>query len=250
MSEIPSTPHPVDPTWLNRVQALLAKAERTDFPQEAEALMAKAQDLMARHAISRAMLDATGSRSAEIVTSRRVVVAPPYAGAKRTLLGAVATANGCRVVYLTEGAQGRVCQLFGFPSDLTNVETLYSSLSIQAVRAMLAAPVPAHDTPRRFRHAFLLAYASRVGQRLREAADAARYRTEPDSAHQHTDVALVLSRRDRQVDEALRDAYPRTRRARSTASSGAGWSSGRSAAERAGLGNRKLGSSRPALGAG
>ena len=96
--------------WLGRVQALLAKAERTDFPEEAEALLAKAQDLMARHAISEAMVQAARARdggSGESVTSLRVVVDAPYAGAKRTLLGAVAAANGCRTIYLGGGADGR-----------------------------------------------------------------------------------------------------------------------------------------------
>lgn len=239
--------------WLGRVQALLAKAERTEFPQEAEALLAKAQDLMARHAISEAMLQARQARSggpAETVTSLRVVVDAPYAGAKRTLLGAVAAANGCRTVYLAGAAGGgQPCQVFGHPSDLVNVETLFASLSLQAVRAMVAAPVPPGDTPRRFRHAFLLAYAARVGQRLREAGEAARAEARAEATH-GSEVAVVLARRDDAVDRALRDAHPRTRSARSTASSGAGWRSGRSAADRAGLGQRGLGSAGRALGTG
>jgi hypothetical protein len=40
------------------VRALLAKAESTTYPEEADALTAKAQELMARHSIDRAMLDA------------------------------------------------------------------------------------------------------------------------------------------------------------------------------------------------
>ena len=239
--------------WLGRVQALLAKAERTDFPEEAEALLAKAQDLMARHAISEAMVQAARARdggSGESVTSLRVVVDAPYAGAKRTLLGAVAAANGCRTIYLGGGADaGQPCQVFGHPSDLANVETLFASLSLQAVRAMVTAPVPPDDTPRRFRHAFLLAYAARGGQRLREAGEAARADARAGREH-GSEVAVVLARRDAEVDQALRDAYPRTRSARTTASSGAGWRSGRSAADRAGLGQRGLGSSGRALGSG
>ena len=36
---------------LERVRALLAKAESTTFPEEADALTAKAQQLMTRHAL-------------------------------------------------------------------------------------------------------------------------------------------------------------------------------------------------------
>ena len=38
----PSAQPPSDP-WLRRVQALLAKAESTEFPAEAETLLAKAR---------------------------------------------------------------------------------------------------------------------------------------------------------------------------------------------------------------
>lgn len=43
-----------DDRVLARVRALLAKAESTEFPDEAEALLAKAQALISRHAIDRA----------------------------------------------------------------------------------------------------------------------------------------------------------------------------------------------------
>ena len=45
----------------DKVRALLRKAESTSFPAEAEALTAKAQDLLARYALDRALLD--GDRS-------------------------------------------------------------------------------------------------------------------------------------------------------------------------------------------
>lgn len=256
---MPATPSPTAPTadrtpWLSRVQALLAKAESTDFPDEADALLAKAQDLMARHAISEAMVAAERARSGGAATdpvgTRRIVVEAPYASAKRVLLGAVAHANGCRCVYLSGAVgAGSPCQVFGHESDLANVETLFASLSVQAARAMLAADVPPGDTPRRFRHAFLLAYANRVGQRMREAGAAARAAAEAESTDAGG-LAVVLRTRDAAVDQALRDAFPQTRTARTTATSGAGWRSGRSAAERVGLGQRGLGSTGRALGSG
>jgi hypothetical protein len=249
-----TSPPPTSSPWLSRVQALLAKAESTDFPDEAESLLTKAQDLMARHAISEAMLSAERLRSGgapDPVGSRRIVVEAPYATAKRTLLGAVASANGCRCVYLPQTAAGRPCQIFGHESDLAKVETLFASLSVQAARAMVGTPVPRGDTPRRFRHAFLLAYANRVGQRMVEAGAAARAAAAAEA--EATDagaLAVVLRSREAAVDRALADAYPRTRKARATATSGAGWRSGRSAAEGVGLGQRGLADSRPALGRG
>lgn len=238
--------------WLSRVQALLAKAESTDFPDEADALLTKAQDLMARHAISEAMVAAERSRSGaapDPIGTRRIVVDAPYASAKRVLLGAVAHANGCRCVYLGQDRAGRPCRLFGHESDLAKVETLFASLSVQAARAMVAAPIPPGDTARRFRHAFLLAYANRIGQRLRDAGEAARAAATAESGDSEA-VGLVLRSRKAAVDQALNDAYPNTRKARSSATSGAGWSSGRSAAERVGLGQRSVSGSGRALGSG
>lgn len=48
---------------LGRIRALLAKAEATGYPSEAEALTAKAQELMARHSVDEAHLSA--GRAAE-----------------------------------------------------------------------------------------------------------------------------------------------------------------------------------------
>ena len=218
--------------WLRRVQALLAKAESTDFTAEAEVLLAKAQELMARHAIDEAMLAAAGGRADHIVTTR-VRVEPPYASPKATLLGAVARANRCRMVMEGGGRGPRHCVLVGHSSDIANVEALFAALSLHATRAMLATPVPPHDGARRFRHAFLLAFAARIGQRLRQAAAAAEADAERSTA---TSVALVLVDRDAAVEEALREQFPYLRNVRASASSSAGLAHGRRAADAAPLG--------------
>jgi hypothetical protein len=46
----------VDERILDKVRALLAKAESTEFPEEAEALSARAQELMAKYSIDQAVL--------------------------------------------------------------------------------------------------------------------------------------------------------------------------------------------------
>ncbi|RMB71755.1 DUF2786 domain-containing protein [Rhodococcus sp. SBT000017] len=52
-----------DSKMLGRIRGLLAKAESTQFPAEAEALSAKAQDLMTRYAIDSALLDTGNPRN-------------------------------------------------------------------------------------------------------------------------------------------------------------------------------------------
>lgn len=233
----PSSPTNPD-AWLDRVSALLAKAESTEFPDEAEALLAKAQELMARHAIDEAMLARAGRGPREEVTTRSIVVAAPYAKAKASLLGAVAQANGCRVV-MGGGTGLNVCVAVGHPHDLDAVESLFGALSVHAVRTLLFAEVPPGDTVRRFRHSFLLAFAARVGERLQAARRAA----ESEAAAAAADgsgVAVVLADRADAVDRAFREAFPQVRTMRTSSSSAAGRMHGRRAADAAGLGHRAV----------
>jgi hypothetical protein len=84
---------------LERVRALLAKAESTTFPEEAEALSAKAQELMARYSIDRALLEATSGLGVDDVSGRRLLIDDPYAKEKSLLLAEVAGANRCKAVW-------------------------------------------------------------------------------------------------------------------------------------------------------
>ena len=237
-----TTPPTPEQTWTNRIQALLTKAESTaaEFPEEAEALLAKAQELMVRHAIDEATLAAVGKASSDRVVSDVVLVSAPYATAKASLLASVGRANDCRVVMAAAGRGAQRCVVVGHESDLANVQSLFSALSLHAVRSMLTAQVPAFDTPRRFRHAFLLAFSGRIGERLWEAGESVR-----DQARKRADtgvgVALVLAGRSAAVDQAFRATFPRVRNTTLSSSSWAGRASGRTAADRAGLGQPGIG---------
>jgi hypothetical protein len=243
---VTTSPPPSD-AWLRRVQALLAKAESTEFPAEAETLLAKAQELMSRHAIDDAMLRAAGSAEREPIDSHAVVVESPYAGPKSLLLGAVARANRCRMVIDGSGRGPRRCVLVGHRSDITGAKTMFIALSLHATRSMLAADVPPWDAPRRFRHAFLLAFAARIGERLRAADEAALADAERKVGGS---VSLVLLDRSEAVDRAFAARFPHLRPVRVQASSRAGLESGRVAADRAALGQRFVGGDRRGLAAG
>ena len=86
-----------DDPMLVKVRALLAKAESTEFEAESDAFTAKAQELMARHAIDDAVARAGSSRREAPVT-RRIAVDDPYVDAKSQLLVVVARPNGVRCV--------------------------------------------------------------------------------------------------------------------------------------------------------
>jgi hypothetical protein len=153
---------------LDRVRHLLDKAESTEFEAEAEALTAKAHELITRHAIDMALLAGLVDPAAdEQPMSVRVAIDDPYADAKSLLLQVVAGANRCRTVFHTQLAFSAV---LGFPADVAATELLYTSLLVQAQTALASAarkaPPGARTRSRSYRSAFLVAYANRIGQRL------------------------------------------------------------------------------------
>ncbi|MQY02009.1 DUF2786 domain-containing protein [Actinomadura macrotermitis] len=223
----------VDQRMLGKVRALLAKAESTEFPEEAEALSARAQELMSRHSIDRALL-AARSGAGDAPSGRRLAVDSPYEAPKAVLLTVVAEANRCRAVWHRE--LGLVTVL-GFPADLAAVEMLFTSLLVQAMAAMLRAgsrrDAVGRSRTRSFRYAFLNAYAARVGERLREAAGAA------VAGAGGKDLLPVLARRDEAVSRAVDSLFPNLVKGRARAvSNGEGWAAGRAAADLASLDGR------------
>ncbi|HEX6872205.1 MAG TPA: DUF2786 domain-containing protein [Micromonosporaceae bacterium] len=160
------TSQPVDPKLLERVRALLAKAESSEYGAEADALTAKAQELMVRHSIDQALLDAA-TPTAEQPGGIRIALQNPYEAEKAALLDQVASANRCKAIWSRH--LGFVTVL-GFPAELRTVELLFTSLLVQATRAMLGAgarqTASGTSRTRSFRQAFLNAFAIRIGERL------------------------------------------------------------------------------------
>ncbi|MFF2567909.1 DUF2786 domain-containing protein [Streptomyces sp. NPDC058084] len=218
-----------EPKMLTRIRALLAKAEATTYADEAEALTAKAQELMARHSLDEASL-AAGAPSPETPGAIRIGVDPPYEQAKAILLDAVATANHCRAVW--NEAYG-FSTVVGFEADLEPVELLYTSLLVQGTAAMTRAEAEQRKGGRRrtksFRQSFLLAYANRLGARL--SATTRRVAAETPT------LLPALASREVAVTTRTDELFPETRTTRVRAAwDEAGWDHGTSAADRAGLG--------------
>lgn len=214
---------------LARVRALLAKAEATGFPDEADALSAKAQELMARHSLQLLVVQ-TAADEREPSSARRLWLDAPYAGAKALLVDAVADANRCRAVW-TEWL-GFVT-VVGDERDLSAVELLVTSLLVQATRAMVdprhRATAGRGGGTRSFRQSFLVAYASRIGERLKGAtADAtADIVTE--------DLLPVLVADSERVQQATAELFPELVQKVMGSSNRWGHAAGRAAADLARL---------------
>ncbi len=212
---------------ISRVRALLAKAESTEFAPEAEAFTAKAQDIMTRHAIDEALLADHAGESVD-VQGIRVLIDHPYALEKASLLNVVSKANRTRAVWNDFGSS---MTLLGVPTDLEQVEMLFTSTLVQATRAMTQAGQQARpsagERSTSFRKAFLIAYATRIGERLAASSAEA-------AASYGTDLVPVFKRQADAVDSELARLFPNaTTGSRRTMFDARGWDAGTRAADAA-----------------
>ncbi|WNI24081.1 DUF2786 domain-containing protein [Streptomyces sp. ITFR-16] len=231
-----------EPRMLTRIRALLAKAEATGFPEEAEALTTKAQELMARHSIDEALL-AARTHSGRVPGALRIGVDAPYETAKAILLDAVAAANRCRAVWNSEFGFTTVV---GFEADLDAVELLHTSLLVQGTAAMTRAEAGQRAGGRKrtktFRQSFLMAYAQRLGSRLADGTARATAEADAEGAAGPSGAAdagllPVLAARDLAVTDAAEKMFPRTTTTRVRGATDLdGWTHGTRAADRARMG--------------
>lgn len=220
-------PPGVDERALGRVRALLAKAESTEFAPEAEALSAKAQELITRHSIDEALLahgagGAGGAGASPI--SRRLLIHDPYAKGKSALLASVARTNRCQSIWFPDAG---FCAVVGFATDLALTDLLFTSLVAQCSTAMQVASRDVRK-PRAFRESFTMAFATRIGERLEEAAAA----TVAEAVEERgADLLPVLASRGAEVERAFDEAFPHRRSSNYRVSDERGWDAGRAAAD-------------------
>lgn len=216
---------------LGKVRSLLAKAEATDYPEEAEALSAKAQELISRYALDRLSHRVEHSERDEPVTSRRLWIDAPYVLPKAMLIDVVAQANRCRAVVAEQLGFSTVV---GEPSDLAAVELMATSLLVQADTAMLRhgrhTDLRGGSRTTSFRRSFLVSYATRIGERLRSASEDAAADTGRSG-----ELVPVLRRQAERVEAACAQMFPHLVTRQTRISNTHGWAAGRAAADQARL---------------
>lgn len=226
---------------LDRVRKLLAKAEAEGVtPHEAEALTAKAAELMARYGIDRALLGALHPET-DSPADRVFDLDNPWAAVKAHLLAGLASAMRCQCILLSRRDPGSRVHVFGYQSDLERADILFTSLLVQMARALAAEPVPgAGSGAKAWRRSWMLGYASAVVARVRAAEETAvADATAAGAATDGPSTALVLADRAMTVRRHAEHAYPRTRKTRVTYS-GNGYQAGFREGQKADIGGAKV----------
>src|ERR1700751_6351904 len=126
-------------TLLARVRKLLVKAEAAGVtPAEAQALTAKAAELMAKYGIDRALLAAERPET-DRPADRVIDIGNPWARVQAHLLCGLAAALRCQCVILPRPGPGSRIHIFGYASDIERTDVLYTSLLLQMWRGLSAA---------------------------------------------------------------------------------------------------------------
>lgn len=193
----------------SKIAALLAKAESTTHPEEAEAFMAKAEELMLRHGIERANLDAKrpGQKREEITQVRiHLPNGHGYAPAQAAICHALADAFSVRTLQSIQRQGARVIFIYGHESDVAKAHQLAESLVEQAHKQAVAwwKTEGKHTVPEDtsgfkcyvIRREFIYAFASGVRARLAETLNRV-------VAEAETGTELVLADRQQRVSNWL-----------------------------------------------
>ena len=220
---------------LDKVRKLLAMAEGSANPNEADAFSRKAAELIAAHRIDPERLR-QADRHDQLQVREYELGRGAYVRGRLALLQAVAEAHGGRVVF--EARQhGTVAYVAGFRSDLDAVEVLHASLHAQVASRMAAERRSTAAATQRWRRSFLFGYADQIHQMLQHTVHEASTNLHPSSA-----AVPALRARERRVDEYSRQQFGRVHAARRPkAATATGWNAGAQAARNADVGRDRFG---------
>lgn len=238
-------------TTEERIAALLKKAETTT-PAEAELLTAKAEELMLKYGIDRALINSRSTGEKERIQKLTISLKGVYAKGYMDMMYSIAMAYGNVRAYYTQWKQRDVdVTIVGFESDVAQLNVLLASLQLQAVVALdtwwksVDDPMTAMDKFKA-RRTFIKSFGQGAATRIRKARASAVQ--EAESTTPGTEI--VLRDRKTAVDEFM-EANVDLKSARSREKSGgyAASSAGYRAGQNANTGDRQVNAGQRALNA-
>lgn len=247
---------------LERIAALLAKAERTENPAEADAYLTKAQLLATLASIDLSTArNHTQSKESLNPISRTVTIGEKGKRVNTHLVNLFVVVAHSNSTQVDVARDSTYVISYGMPSDLDAVEALFASIAVQMTtqansyvqagtwrgekfdgRVRVAGGYRrkrVEFTAQTARASFYRAYVVRIGERLQEGREQA-IRVSDESASSGNSGALVLASKEKTVA----DFHRKTSQARgswsgysgaASARSGSAATAGRSAASRARL---------------
>jgi hypothetical protein len=183
---------------------------------------------MTRYSIDAALLAAHAAGKLTEAKPRgvRIGIDDPYSRAKSALLATIANSSGCRAVWSKNLGFSTI---FGFEGELKSVDLLYTSLLLQARKAMMrTGEAGRRARSRSFRQSFLVGFANRIGQRLEESAGTV---ISDVLKKQGSALVPVMAQRLRVVDDRRDEAFPELGSSDLSVGDWSGWVSGTRAAD-------------------
>jgi len=229
---------------IERVSALLAKAEASPFPEEADAFSAKAQELISRHALDIAEVRRAGEDMLGFVGQEEIPMSGSYTYERAAIWSMASKANRCRILMNKAYGSRRVTRihLIGREHDRRLVRVLAASLETQALSRLPSRAGDAYGEPTltSVRRSFLIGYVHQLQRRLAETNQSA----EADyAAATSQSLRLADDELDRYIDEHFNAGQDRSRARIDSAS----FEAGQLAAAGADVGNSRLPNGPPAL---
>jgi hypothetical protein len=182
--------------YVDKVRALLAKAEGASTQEEADAFFAKAQDLITKWEIDSLETAALKQGPVEwVINHRRYDVSSYSPKHDAFIINSVARGmgmTGYQEPYV-RGCQKGAAVVFGTEEDFERFEMMLTSIQLQLSRAMRAAEDSRwnRNQQRTFRLGFKMGYGQRIEQRLLAARSKA------------TGKSLVLAGKEDALERAL-----------------------------------------------
>lgn len=204
--------------YADKINALLAQAESTNHPEEAEAFSKAAERLMIKWGIEEAHLIEAARQKGEIklvdqVTKVEVNLTGEYHQGWETLATYVmiGLTKTIRPIYTGKDHNFTQVTFVGFTHDLERGRQLFESLKVQCEDAYKVwwknerRSIPNYTGMERFKmkRQFIISFATAVNRRLVAQRDAEIRTTKG------TD--LVLANRGQMVDQRFQQMYPSTR---------------------------------------
>jgi len=240
-----------DDKLYGKVAALLRKAESTTA-EEAEALCAKASELIAKYELDELRARAAvgyGGPPDEIGSEFVEFRFKTQRTEDAILLQSLATPNGCQVimtmkVVVKDGKYKQVAgaYLFGRDSARKHVLWMYSSMLVTVTRLERTA-----GSTWRQRRSFRIGFAVRIRERLTAVRNDAVIAVKKETG---TDMLPILKSEADRLAEYIEQQIGKTKNGRSAQVDTHAYTAGKLAADRVDVGNTRLPGARMAIGAG